>query len=686
MKEINNEKNSLSDTDDFWSFDSLLPPKEKNINFNSENNISLVDFEIDGEILKNGEKIPPKEEQKKQTTQNTEYKSLQTENKSLDSSLNSLKKEHSGSESSVFKNEDSKSGVRFSITKDQGPSKFCPITEKQSQKQGKISFEKWLEYRKEFEKNKYTYGKKILLEYNPGGRFIKKVTISTETHQRISGERFINDSRRLINLKASFNGNIPFESFFPQYSQLDSKQTQCYIGFRTEVQSGRFPYVSRSYIYLYLYEIINSVSLDGQKKADLIASLICGYPQIDDKLFADMCNWLTDVCLIYRAEVPKIIFGSVFQRVIERSSMKEFFFDQSKTPENENLAFIMDACRYNYKKSKFYPEYSEYYDDLIPKAVSAEIEKLSKVDSRFSENEKDLCKITRESYFGAFCTSAVKRTITVEERSVTVDEAVKRTVSDMVKYAENCLRAELMIKPRLTVIYLPVAVRDGIKAFFNEHSHMLPKPGESNKVKKPIYTEIPEYEKLYEPKDKGISDKTADEIEQESWNLTERLITAFDQVTSEDEESKDTVQNNNFKLPVSSKDNIYLSYSDTESTKHMHVVPSSEKSNPHDTSANVENTFKTNPDKEKNKLNSGEEEKTFISALESLLSEDLSSFRFLAEKNGYFEEAFADMINEFFFDIFGDSVIESDGEKSTLIKDYIDDIKEIVEKYRKNNS
>ena len=592
---LDNEKDldTLSEADDFWSLDSLLPPNEKKRVSASVNDISLADFEINGETAPSRvEKIPPRGE-------------------------------------------------------------FPPITERT---ENRISFEKWLENRREHEKNKLTYGKKVVLEYAPNGKYIKKVTVSEETGRKAGGERFISDGQRILGLSSEFDGDVPFESFYPQYSQLNSEQLKCYIGFRTEVKKGIFPEVSRSYIYLYLYEIINFAHETPETRAERIVSLINGYPEADDRLFSDMCNWLTDLCLIYQLSAPKGIYGAVYPRVLERAMIKEFFLNSSEEVENGELAFLLTSSRYDYKKSKFYPEFSEYYDRYIPAAVLSEIEKLSKTDSRFSGNGTESCTVTRESYFGAFCSRAVRRTVSVELHCITKDEAVSKIVSDMVKYAENRLRSELMIKPRLSVIYLPVSIRDGIKGFFAERASVFPKKSVRKTVEKHV-DDVPEYEKLYEPEESGISEEAAREIEKSSWETTERLVSAFEGDENEYTPPAIYVGDENESLSLGK-------YSVAETTCLSQSL-----------SVSTENT----------QSDSCEGDRCVISALEALLSGDSTRFAELAKECGMLLPAFADTVNEFLFDIIEDSAVESDGDVFTLIEDYREDVSDIVSRYKERN-
>ena len=223
----------------------------------------------------------------------------------------------------------------------------------------------------------------------------------------------------------------------------------------------------------------------------------------------------------------------------------------------------------------------------------------------------------------------------------------------MVKYAENRLRAELMIKPRLSVIYLPVSVRDGIKAFFVERTAEFPKKLQNRAVDK-ISEEIAEYEKLYEPKENGISEEAAREIERASWDTTERLVSAFE---SEENEYTPPI------VPDNKGGNI-LSLQKTSVTEI------------------AETGCESSVSEEKTETDIPNGDGYVISALEALLMGDRERFNASAKESGMLLPAFADMINEFLFDVIGDLAVIPDGEGFTLIEDYREDVEETVNEYR----
>ncbi len=467
---MNDKKNSdmFSESDSFWDLELLLPKREKQLSAARGFDTSSPEFRADingGAEASSGEKIPPK-------PQGEEYPPIRAKSQA-------------------------------------------------------VGFDAWLEERKHLERSRGLRGKRTVEQYQPDNPYIKSVTVCVDEYPARTVERFLSNAERSYPLEGEFNGNVPFESYYPQYSLMNEAQLSCYIGFRSLVRRGEYPKVDKAYIYLYLYEIINLTSrMQPEERARAICALINGYPDSDTRLFSDMCNWLSDICLIYKVELPENVFGDNISRVVECASVKEFYI-RTERGVDAGIAFVLGSGRYDYRRSKFYSEYKAYYDKYINPAVCFALKEIASSDSRYGGSEEELCTLTHESYFGALCTAAVRRTISLECVCVTRSESVKRTVTELVKYAENALRKLLGIKPRLTVNELSMDRKALIKKYFAEHASEIPPiAGRLARVKsavKPV-EQAPDYERLYEPKSTELSFEEAERIEKLSWSVTEKLV------------------------------------------------------------------------------------------------------------------------------------------------------------------
>lgn len=505
--------------------------------------------------------------------------------------------------------------------------KYPPITKKTS-KEGRLSFEQWLKQRNEYEKERSASSKILLMQYKPENPLIKEVRISAYKSLNRSGERFISDGYKYASLSLPFEANVPFESIYPQFAAMTQAQIKCYIGFRTEIKNGRFPKVDRAYIYLFLYELINLSNVYSvSDKIKYITALINGYPDCDDRLFADMCNWLCDICLINKLPAPSNELNGCIHRIIKLASLKEFFIVSNN--KNDIYPLVYAAGRYNFRQSKYYPPFKKLFEEHIENSVCLALKKLAENNKKLLDFENDICTLSHESYFGALCTAAVRRTVEADCYCITRSDTLKRTVTELIKYSENCLRSRLGISQRLTVNTLSLDIKSFLKDYYTANVPYSI-PGKTPKKLPSPTQDVPDYEKLYEPATTGLDTDLAMKIESSSWEITQQLISAFESEEYQDDQQNDTCAQD-----------ALTEESDTAPSYPQHV----------------------------------------IRAANALLKGDMAAFTREAKENNMLPSAYADMINEAFFDEIGDNVLDNDGINISVSEYYTDELEELIKKF-----
>jgi hypothetical protein len=223
----------------------------------------------------------------------------------------------------------------------------------------------------------------------------------------------------------------------------------------------------------------------------------------------------------------------------------------------------------------------------------------------------------RDSYTGALCSPRVKKRIEIEFCSFSHSHELRFIVTDILKYAENRIRAHIGVKSRLSVNALP----DEIKKLADEYfSVNLP----VQTIHPSVQNEIPEYEKLYEPVSRGLSFESASQIEALSWETTGKLVDAFAEENEEPSfipEPTETVE-----VPVC--DDFFASLGDIE-----------------------------------------------IAFIKSALSEDFAEQGRLATTAGSLADVIADKINTLAADTRGDILLEDTGAGYVVREDYIEETK-----------
>ena len=641
------ENGIFDELDDFWQLDALLPPRSAPSRRSS--NVETVEVSL-GE----GDKTSGME---------------RFENAGEECIGNGVSPRNGSSVggSGIFRNNGAQNGGSGGKYQSPATRKYPPIT----RSGGKINFDEWLKRRNEGERG---YGSAEandeVFEYTPDNPLIFNVKVIRRRGFEGASEPSIAEMREHFHLTAEFKGNVEYDSLFPKLSRMTEEQRLCYIGFRTEVFAGRYPEISSSYILFLLYEIINLTDLiPPERGVDIICSLMREYHRCDEGLFANMCDWLQDYCLINRLGAPFKQLESIRAMVYKKAVWKEFYVPFNATvAEPDACVMLNTASSYDYRTSKFYTaETAECFETHIPKAIGCAVRSLSVTDPLGLQGElsaeavkRNVTTLTHEAFRGAFRGTDKRYTVSIECACFTRSAILRQMITGWVKYAENFVREMLGIRSRVSVSNVSSEGATLIKEYFDPFIKRDPerpplKRGRKKKIIDPAEVAykptVPEYEKYYEPKQEGFSPERAAQIEKQSWAVTDMLIQAFDDSgilddAREFERGGDEI--------------------DTEPIEvvRLHEDASAERSD--DTAAN-----RSKPADKKNS--------PVIDGLGLLLAGKNGEFKALAMASGILAETLAERINELALEEYGDIAVESDDGFNTfrLVEDYMAELTEI---------
>lgn len=310
----------------------------------------------------------------------------------------------------------------------------------------------------------------------------------------------------------------PYYSYMPQYSQLTIPQKQYYFYWRDMLRHGKYLKSDYSYLYLYVYEILNLPDLlpppEGIK---MLCKLWSEYRGTLPKIDANFAIWIQDYCLIHRLPCPMEYISEFIFDVIGASSFKEFYLSEvgflADAGTDAMIAYLSDydfrRCRYRTTENK--AAYTKY----MLGAMGRVIEKIMTGTSCVYDKSK-IAEITRDAFPRSICTHSVKCRLKIEYTPLSQDLKLRSIVTMAVRYTENKLRAQLGIKSRLAIKDLPEEYKRIIDNYFDVLLY--------DKSQKNTKENIPEYEALYEAPDEIMSIDGADEIEKASWNTTAKLV------------------------------------------------------------------------------------------------------------------------------------------------------------------
>ena len=431
----------------------------------------------------------------------------------------------------------------------------------------------------------------------------------------------------------------PYYSYMPQYSQLTIPQKQYYFYWRDMVRRGKFIKSDYSYLYLFVYEILNLPDkLPPKEGLDMLCKLWREYRNDLPKIDSSFAAWIQDYCLVHELHCPMDQISEFIFDVISASSFKEFYLSEigiaGDAGTDAMIAYLSD---YDFRKCKYRtPENKEAYTKYMLSAMSIVIFALMNREKPVYDSSR-VAVIERDAFPRSLCTHAVKCRLKIKYTPLSQDVKLRSIVTMAVRYTENKLRAHLGVKSRLAIKDLPEEYKCLIDGYFNSLTSE-----KSERIKK---ENIPEYEALYDAPKEALSISGADKIEQESWQTTARLV--GDDISVEE-------------------DDIYYS---SVMTQYDAMKADS-----------IDNTLDANCE---NESCDGECETSAygLSECEILLILDIIKGRncnFELERSETIER-----INEAFAENFGDVIIELDSDRYRIIEDYQEDVETWLSKIKK---
>ncbi len=518
----------------------------------------------------------------------------------------------------------------------------------------------------------------VLATYKPEGLLIREIEVKSWSSDIDFYERFMENAVSSHRAQSSvpYMSDYPkvkYFSYVPQYSHMSRTQLDFYRWVRENIRHERYPDCDSSYIQLYIYEILNlSDLIPPEYGAAQLAGMWLAYRKAEPRLDGYLCEWLPDYCMIHACPMPEMV-KTILPEIVPKAQFKEFFLDvnPASAADADYLmlakTLLETSSDYDYRRSRYYHDNRDAYEKHIHHAIADVVKGLLAAKLGIFSLEKTY-KMARDSYCGAIVSVDAKRRMNIEFCSFTRSADTRATVTALVKYAENKLRASLGIKAKLGVDKLTEDETAIIDAYF---APMLP----VKQVKSKEDQYMPDdYLKNYESEDSGFDFGTAAEIERQSWRNTTLLTGGeFD---SEQGEPYRQYENS---TPVES------TAVSAEQEQHLDAALQMEKAEPMSDSEPMEEIegeissdllgemLEVAVDEPAVQAKSDEEDEFIRNALLQALS---GRFHEYCRENGIYDGVLADRINTMFLDIIGDVVLEESGSSYTIIEDYREDIEQ----------
>ena len=310
----------------------------------------------------------------------------------------------------------------------------------------KLSFE-GLSTKKKTEDTTYVRG---------DGGLIRRVTIKRFVDRFDFYDSFKKAASIYYDFKADRCDFASFYSYMPQYSQFNSAQKNYYFYWRSEARRGRFIKCDYSYLYLYVYEILNLPDkIAPEEGIRLLCRLWREYRNALPKIDPYFSVWVQDYCLVYNLPCPMDEVGDFIFDVIDASEFKEFYLSDVHAAGLDGMtAMVAYLSDYDWRRGKFAGgEHAEEYKRNMLTAMKLLVDTLAKAG--YMNSGESVAVINRDAFPHSLCTHSVKCKLEIEYYPISKEERLRSIVTAGVRYTENKLRALYGVKSRLAVKDFP---------------------------------------------------------------------------------------------------------------------------------------------------------------------------------------------------------------------------------------
>lgn len=260
-----------------------------------------------------------------------------------------------------------------------------------------------------------------------------------------------------IGEEASF---VPFKSYWPTYESMTPSQLRWYFYWRGEVREERYPDTDLSYIFLYIYELINGIgwiqAMDGYR---LLLRIWEAYQKRYQKLNAYLPEWVTDFKVVHRLDVP-------FQDIVDRTPRglggllleMELMSAFRKEPLEVSWRSLRKLSDYDAEKSKFYQQEGKaVLESYVPRALALVDRYFSKTQGmRLIDKYRPVTRNRKKFLFRStvYDESMYGDLTDIDVMEITSCTKLRNFVTELIRGVENELREQMGFRGRLRNIKL----------------------------------------------------------------------------------------------------------------------------------------------------------------------------------------------------------------------------------------
>lgn len=286
---------------------------------------------------------------------------------------------------------------------------------------------------------------------------------------------FISEAKKYVNRTEKQCAPVPYMQYWPTYSTMSKDQQKYYFYWRTQLRQGvRLP-ADTSYLFVYIYEVINMIGFDSPRNAfDHLVKFWGYYRKLVPKLDNYLPDWIADFIVIHNLPTdPLKWYGRIAKMgsLGDEDLLIEAWLQSNDSYDVLSNEIIFRLADYNPTKSKFYKQQADAVDldNAYKKGIEAvdAYVKAEKGKSLFELYQSSRTRALKRRPFA----SAVHEYPDSEIHIAIVhfwysNEALSDALKNIVKHTENVVREQNGYRYKLREIELDPKWETAIESAF----------------------------------------------------------------------------------------------------------------------------------------------------------------------------------------------------------------------------
>ena len=214
-------------------------------------------------------------------------------------------------------------------------------------------------------------------------REMKKLASEPSAYYQTEACVFCRQAKFMEKYEDDFEYNGNFFTYYPTYQKMNNDQLRGYFSWRSKVRKGEIEKTPLSFVYVYIYELINMIGSDSPEEGFHKLKDFCDvYSKLEPQILRYVKTWLVDFAVYYN--IDKALLGDLADEGFDRAL--SVLQDHEAGDDDELFEAVCALSSYDIRNYKLYKK----YPDDVREVICGVFRQCS--DHYLKKNKKNLCE------------------------------------------------------------------------------------------------------------------------------------------------------------------------------------------------------------------------------------------------------------------------------------------------------